>query len=438
MSVSVSAPHFAAHAALSQPWERSRAERLRLMLLWLTGASGALVFIEPSPYEIVSLLTIIVFAISGLTLRLSLLPLVMLLILINIGYTFSANALLGDKTVATWVATSWYLAATSIFFAAALSTNTQARLDALMRGCLVAGVIAALAGVAGYFHLVPGSDELLLLYDRARGTFKDPNVFGAFMILPALLALRMVVIGRFMQAARGMALLGLFTVAILLSFSRAAWGQLALTGAMVLALTFLTMPSPIQRLRIVLIAVAGIAAMALLLSALMSIDTVADLLKQRMSLEQEYDVGETGRFGRHVLGALLALDVPLGIGPLQFSKIFPEDPHNSYLNAFMSGGWLSGVCYPTLTLLSLAFGLRYLFVATPWQSIMIVVYSAYVGMMIESVIIDTDHWRHVFLLLGVLWGLIAATRRYAVRAPARPAAAQGQVAAVLAPSSPAS
>ncbi len=76
----------------------------------------------------------------------------------------------------------------------------------------------------------------------------------------------------------------------------------------------------------------------------MSIDTVADLLKQRMSLEQEYDVGETGRFGRHVLGALLALDVPLGIGPLQFSKIFPEDPHNSYLNAFMSGGWLSGVC----------------------------------------------------------------------------------------------
>ena len=71
MSASASAPHFAAHAPLSQPWERSRAERLRLMLLWLTGASGALVFIEPSPYEIVSLLTIVVFAISGLTLRLS-------------------------------------------------------------------------------------------------------------------------------------------------------------------------------------------------------------------------------------------------------------------------------------------------------------------------------------------------------------------------------
>ena len=34
---------------------------------------------------------------------------------------------------------------------------------------------------------------------------------------------------------------------------------------------------------------------------------------------------------------------------------------------------------------------------------MIAVYSAYTGMMIESLIIDSDHWRHVFLLLGVLW-----------------------------------
>ncbi len=91
---------------------------------------------------------------------------------------------------------------------------------------------------------------------------------------------------------------------------------------------------------------AGVAAIALLLAALLSIDAVANLFKERVSLDQSYDVGEMGRFGRHVLGALLALDVPLGIGPLQFSKIFPEDPHNSYLNAFMSGGWLSGVCYP--------------------------------------------------------------------------------------------
>ncbi len=306
------------------------------------------------------------------------------------------------------------VAVTALFFAAMLGANTERRVAALMRGCMVAGVIAALAGVAAYLKLIPGSAEFLL-YDRARGTFKDPNVFGAFLMLPALLALQMVVAGRFAQAATGMCLLGLFTVAILLSFSRAAWGQLAFTGALVLALTFLTTPSANQRRRIVLIAMAGVAAIAMLLAALLSIDAVANLFKERVSLDQQYDVGQTGRFGRHALGALLALDVPFGIGPLQFSKIFPEDPHNSYLNAFMSGGWLSGVTYPTLVLITLAFGLRYSLVATPWQPTMIAVFSAYTGMMVESLIIDSDHWRHVFLLLGVLWGLIAATRAFEAR-----------------------
>ncbi len=411
----------------------ARAEKLRLALLWLTGLSSALVFIEPSPYELVSLAAMLVFALSSLALQASLLPFIVLLILINVGYTASANELLGQSSILIWLAASWYLALTSVFFAAMLTTNTQARLDTLMRGCVAAGVVAALAGTIAYFRLLPGLSEFLL-YDRARGTFKDPNVFGAFLILPAMLALQMVVAGRLALAVRGIALLGLFTVGVLLSFSRAAWGLLAFSGALMLVLTFLTTRSANQRLRIVLIATAGIAAMALLLSALLSVDVVANLFKERLSLNQEYDVGQMGRFGRHTLGALLALDVPFGIGPLQFSKIFPEDPHNSYLNAFMSGGWLSGVAYPTLVLLTLTFGLRYLLVATPWQPAMIAVYCAYTGMMLESFIIDTDHWRHVFLLLGVLWGLIAATRIAVLRASPARAQRQGHSSGLARPS----
>jgi hypothetical protein len=409
MSTQATAPTFvypATRSGLHPGWER-----LGLALLWLTGAAGALVFVEPSPYEAASLLALLLFLTTGLTLRPALLPLGILLVLINIGYTASAHALLDQNPVLTWVVASWYLALTALFFAAILTVNTEARLKALMQGCMIAGVIAALAGVAAYFRLIPGGAEFLL-YDRARGTFKDPNVFGAFMVLPALLALQQVISGRFMPAVRNACLFGLFAAAILLSFSRAAWGQLVLTGAVVLVLTFMTSRSPSQRIRIVLMTIAGVAAMGLLVATLLSIDVVANVFKERMSLGQSYDVGETGRFGRHALGALLALDVPLGIGPLQFARIFPEDPHNSYLNAFMTGGWLSGVCYPTLALLTLVFGLRQLFVPTPWQQTMIVVYSAYLGVVVESMVIDTDHWRHAFLLLGVLWGLIAATRVY--------------------------
>jgi hypothetical protein len=109
----------------------------------------------------------------------------------------------------------------------------------------------------------------------------------------------------------------------------------------------------------------------------------------------------------------VALDEPFGIGPLQFTRLFfPEDPHNTFLNSFMSGGWLSGVSYLTLVLVSVVYGARFLTVATPWRPTYQAVYVAYLGTVGESIIVDIDHWRHYFLILGVLWGLMAASWSY--------------------------
>jgi hypothetical protein len=392
-------------------------ERPRILLLWLTGASSAVVFIEPSPYELISLLTIIVFALSGLTLSPTLMPIAFLLVLINIGYSVSASAVIGEQGVIIWLLTSWYLALTALFFAAMLGANTQARLDAITRGCIVAAVIASLVAIVGYSRIFPGADDLLLLYDRARGTFKDPNVLGAFLVFPTLLVLQRIITGNARQAAKSAILLGLLAVALLLSFSRAAWGQVVYAAVVALALTFLTSRSEPLRLRIVLLTIAATAVLVMFIAALLSIDAIAVLVKERTSL-QSYDVNEQGRFARHAMGAIFALDVPFGIGPLQFSKYFTEDPHNSYLNAFMAGGWLSGACYPALVALSLYYGLRCALVRTPWQQTTIIVYAAYFGVATESIIIDSAHWRHAFMLLGLLWGLIAATHRYTARVKA--------------------
>ncbi len=399
----------------SAPGFRISTERLRRLLLVLTGASGAIVFIEPSPYEIASFLTISIFIIGGLTLSPTLLPLAVLLVLINIGYSISAWPFIGEQGIVPWLLTSYYLGFTALFFAAMLGANTETRLNALTRGCLIGGIIASLAAIIGYFRIFPSLSELLLLYDRARGTFKDPNVLGAFLIFPTLIALAPVISGNFRQAVKSTMLLGLLVPAILLSFSRAAWGQMVYTALVVMALTFITTRSPSHRLRLVLLSVTGVVVLAGFIGALLSIDIVADLFKQRASFSQSYDMGEQGRFARHILGAVLALDMPFGIGPLQFAKYFPEDPHNSYLNAFMAGGWLAGACYPTLVALTLTFGLRATFVRTPWQQTTIVVFAGYFGVATESFIIDTDHWRHTFLLLGLMWGLIAATRTHAAR-----------------------
>jgi hypothetical protein len=385
---------------------------LQRAVLWLVGMSGAIVLIEPSPYELATLSALIVFFATGLRLRPLFMPLIFLLLLMNIGYSSAAAYMLDQTPILNWILTSWYLAITAVFFAMVLSEDTENRLRYLMRGYVFGAMIAATLAVAGYFSLIPGGYDLLTLYGRAKGTFKDPNVLGAFLILPALLALQSVLVDNFAKAARSALVLLIVSLAILLSFSRAAWGQLLMTSAFVIAIMFLTGKSQTQRARIVLLTCVAAAGAVLLIAILLSSDSVATLLRERASLEQSYDTGRFGRFGRHILGAQMALDLPFGIGPLQFTRYFPEDTHNSFLNAFMSGGWLAGICYPALVLTTLLCGFRLLFAEVPWQRAYIAVFAAFLGTVAESLIIDTDHWRHFFLLIGAMWGMFAANRIY--------------------------
>jgi O-Antigen ligase len=407
----VLAPAVAVSRPLSEP--------LGAGMLWLLGVAGACVFIEPSPYEVVALAAMLLFGLSGLALRPALAPLIVLLLLLNAGYVLALLPVIEQPGAAIWVAVSFFLALSTVFFAGVLGTNTQARFDWLMRGYLAAAVIASLLAVAGYFHVFGSWSDLFVLYDRARGTFKDPNVLGAFLVLPGLLVLQRMLAGRLRTAIGSGITLLVILAALFLTFSRGAWGQFVLAALILMGLTFITTRSAGERVRIGLIALVGALAIVMFVLALLSIPQVAELFNARANLDQSYDIGRMGRFGRYMLGAELALDYPLGLGPLQFPRLLPEAPHNVYLNSFMAGGWLAGFAYLTLTAITLVTSLRYVLVATPWRPAYHAVFAAYLGVVAESAIIDSDHWRHYFLILGVLWGLIVATRSRGRTVPER-------------------
>jgi hypothetical protein len=401
----------AAHAEYSEstkPGIRS----LQLRWLWLVGASGSIVFIEPSPYEIAVIVGIVLFFATGLRLALPLLIPLALLIGINLGYSIGAMELFEEPVVLYWILTSWYMAIAAIFFALVLSEDTADRLDALARGYLVGAIIASLAAIAGYFNLVPGGADLLTYAGRARGTFKDPNVLGAFLIFPAIYALQRIIEGSFWSAVRSGLVFGLLSLAIFLAFSRAAWGTLAGSALLMIGLMYITAASPQKRFRIVLLTALAVALLVAAIAVLLSFDSIANLFKERASFNQPYDSGRFGRFGRHALGFAMALDYPFGIGPLQFRRFFPEDTHNSFLNAFMSGGWISGTLYPALVFTTAIYGFRNVFLRTPWQRTYIAVFSTLFVTLLESFIIDTDHWRHYYLLLGITWGVAVASGRF--------------------------
>src|SRR6201990_2382768 len=144
-------------------------------------------------------------------------PLALLLTALNVGYSIGAIPFIDKSDIFSWIATSWYMAVTVLFFAMVLSEDTEARLDMLRRGLVAGAMIASLSAIAGYFNLVPGGHDLLTLYERARGTFKDPNVFGAFLVLPALFVLQSVVSDRFGKSFRSAIAFGIMSLAILLA-----------------------------------------------------------------------------------------------------------------------------------------------------------------------------------------------------------------------------
>src|SRR5690606_40773604 len=72
-------------------------------------------------------------------------------------------------------------------------------------------------------------------------------------------------------------------------------------------------------LRMLILALLGALALIVAIGGLLSIPSVQRLFETRAS-SQNYDEGETGRFGRQGYAFELALEHPLGIGPLEDRK----------------------------------------------------------------------------------------------------------------------
>lgn len=379
--------------------------RLQRAVLWLFVLCGCFAIIEPSPYEVMFLVTVFVFMITGLQINRKLIPLVALLLLYNIGGVFSLIPFMDEGPSVRFIAVGVYLMFTTFLFAALMSEDAERRLDTIRSGYIASAWIAATAGVIGYFN-VGGLGEFLTLYGRASGTFKDPNVFGPFLVLPILLVIQMTLTARIglVKAAllMSMPMLGLF-----LSFSRGAWGNLVLSTMVLFALTFITAQTARQRARVVgfsvLIVLGAIAALAVALS----FEAIREVFLLRASLNQDYDLGVQGRFGNQLRSIPLLLDMPNGMGPLRFRTYFPEDPHNTFINAFASYGWLGGFAFIGLFGATMLAGWQLVFRRTATQPYAVAIWSVLFVTLLQGIQIDIDHWRHVYLMLGLIWGLRA-------------------------------
>ena len=402
----INAPGLAATLAATPPFR----ERLLLFVLYLAVLGSSIAFIEPSPNDAMMAVLAVVCLICGVRFERSFtLPLALLLVWNVAGLIGLMNSYGAVKSVQATI-TAFYMAIAAMIFASVFAENTLARLNVTRAAYIPTATVAAFCGVAGYLHLFPGAD-IFAPFGRALGAFKDPNVFGPFLIWPALIVIERMMTMRIRLI--DLAVLGMLLFGLLLSFSRGAWFHFAVSCSVMLAFSMMVAQSNSLRLRIATLTAAGVVVLAVLLLILLSIPSIGGFFFERAQLLQQYDVGQGGRFVLQQKALVHILEFPFGMGPEEFGRIYTLQPHNVYLQVFMVSGWTGGLSYILLLLSTLWIGLRSVFVRTPWQTYTIITFAVFFGEIAEGFVIDTDHWRHFYLLLGMVWGLAAASFKYA-------------------------
>jgi O-antigen ligase len=388
-------------------WDRAPQSTWYLILLGLAMATGTVVLIEPAPID----LAVIVLLVCGLALgklgfaRVHELPLVLLAGFLAANLLSIPGAI--DRSEALrYFAITAYLAASWVFFAGVVSRQGYRAVRILMNGYAVAGVLSAILGVLSYLGFI-GHQDLLLRYGRPQGLFKDPNVFGPYMI-PMLTWAVM----RLQAGARGLAWLWWLGVSasavagVFFSYSRAAWIGCVVTLAAYFGLQIAAGGWTMRKIAGFAGILAALMGLGLAVGVVISSDAqVGRMLRLRLGADglQTYDYQQ--RFYTQRLAIRTVQERPFGLGPGQAEVDFTVATHSMYLRPLVENGVVGFLTLIGLVIFSVLRSLRLaLQTADPqWRALFTVVAACLVGLLVNGAVIDTIHWRHMWLLLGLAW-----------------------------------
>lgn len=399
--------------------DRSTFEKLRHGLVWMIFASAFVVIFEPAPTDLFFFLAFAVFVFSGTNYTPTIMPFFFLLLIYNLGGIISFALVAPTPEALMYNITSVYMAASGIFLASYLSVDTARRIDNVFSGyvfgAVVAGALALLAFIfvktIGKTFVALGANDLIN-YGRATGLFKDPNVFSTFMVFPCVLLAQRLLLGTSKRPFVTLVFFCIVFSSLILALSRGAWINMAASILTMVALTFVLTQSNKLRGRVVFLSLVGLALISVALILLLSSPDMKALFLDRFTLTKNYDSGERGRFGNQLNAIPMLLDRALGLGPFEFTKIYGEAPHNTFLNSFVIGGWIAGISYFCLVCCNIYVGFRTVITRSPYQNHAILVFACLVNVMLQGIQIDTEHWRHYYWMMGMMWGLAAATFYY--------------------------
>ncbi len=388
-------------------------QRLVNAAVFVFVALGAVGVVDPSPYDFASLVALPLWFLGGFSINRSFVLFGFLILAYTMMGFFALMPYWDSADSALYQYQSAYLALTGLFYALFMGNRTNERVELCLMAYTTGAAIAALCGILGYFNVAGLGNEIFTHAGRASGTFKDPNVLGSYLILAIIYLAHNLILGRARSVILTASLLLVVFSGMFLSFSRGSYGATFVSFCLMIASVFLTTRDLRMKRRIVITAAAALAMVALVVVALLSIPETREFFELRTVAAQDYDEGATGRFGNQMRSIPMLLERFGGFGPLRFRLFFEMEPHNSYVGAFANNGWIGGFLFFLLVGVTAYVGLRLMFSSSPSQRQAQVIVPTLLALFLQGFQIDIDHWRHVFFMLGAVWGLEAARQRWA-------------------------
>ncbi len=244
---------------------------------------------------------------------------------------------------------------------------------------------------------------------RPAGFFKDPNVVGAFISSGALFTMVKILFGKREEIFKYSLIFLFLFFSVVFTFSRGALLNL-LSGISFLGLIALATRRSKRFLFILSIS---------LLIALVSIPVILEVFRQgfRFRGAQWYDI--YGRAMAWKAGLELFKSYPLGIGPGQFEHYSPDyqksmggwmlrltpSAHNLYLRVLTENGVIGFLVLMFALIFAIVSGVKKAYLSKGSIEDIAWILSSLVGILVQSFVIDTLHWRHFWILFGFLFAL---------------------------------
>ena len=353
--------------------------------------------VEPSPSDVLFAGAIAVTLVGGrLDLRRVPGPILALLAMLLALSVLSAIDAVALGEALRFLLITAYLVVFAVWLA--MWVDTPARMRLVTRSYVLGAAACAAAAVAALLAAWPGHEALVRDGVRAEGLFKDPNVFGPFLVPAALILLEEALRPRLLGIRRGATTVLFFVLAlgVALSYSRAAWLNATVALAVMLLVLALRRGNARRATAAVAVVLAGVA----LAGTVIVVSGSTDLVRER-ARAQPYDAE---RFEAQREGVLLAERHPLGIGPGQVEAEGAVSSHSIYVRVLAEQGVpgllaLVGLLGGTL-LLAVANALAGRHAMGVGSAALL---AAWCGLLANSAFVDTLHWRHLWLVAALVW-----------------------------------